>query len=326
MIKTWPVSLALLLAGSALYAQTPAPTPAPAATPQPVDPAAGPAAEAGGSGPYKAVMEPAGGLPTHTIYHPRNMATWGPKNRLPILVWGNGGCVNYGNRFRYFLTEIASHGYFAVAIGPIGPAIYEGPASASGPAPAAGSLPAPLPTRWQQLVDTIDWATAQEADPRSPWFHKLDPKKIAVMGQSCGGLQAIRASIDPRTTTSVILNSGTFPEGRPVGAGAEAPRAGLQQLHAPIAYISGDESDVAWPNSNADFALINHVPAFRGWAHGIGHTATYRRANGGLFGKVVTAWLDWQLKSSAAGERWFKGADCGLCKDPQWVVAKKKID
>lgn len=324
MTKVWTLSLAALLLGSAVQAQSPVPAPA---IPMPrVDPAAGPAADAGGTGPYKAVMEAAPGLATQTIYHPRDLSRWGPKKRLPILVWGNGACVNVGNRFRYLLTELASHGYFAVAIGPIGPAILEGPEPIPAPPAPTGGGPLPVPTHWKQMIEAMDWATAQEANPRSPWFHKLDTRKIAVMGQSCGRLQALRASVDPRTTTSVILNSGTFPDGRLAGVGADAPRAGLQQLHAPIAFISGDEGDIAWANANSDFAAINQIPAFRGWAHGIGHTATYRQANAGLFGRVVTQWLDWQLKGSAASARWFKGADCVLCKDPQWVVARKKID
>jgi len=71
-----------------------------------------------GTGPSPAVMESDPGLPTHTIYRPKDMAA-GSGQKLPVIAWGNGACVNIGNRFRSFLTEIASHGYVILALGPL---------------------------------------------------------------------------------------------------------------------------------------------------------------------------------------------------------------
>src|SRR4051812_4695264 len=68
-----------------------------------------------GTGPDPAIMEGDPGLATHTIYRPKDLAALGVE-KLPIVAFGNGGCVNVGNRFRYFLTEIASHGFLAIAI------------------------------------------------------------------------------------------------------------------------------------------------------------------------------------------------------------------
>ena len=73
-----------------------------------------------GTGAFPALMEADPGLPTHIVYRPKDLSTLGA-TRLPIVVWGNGACVNVGNAFRHFLTEIASHGYLAIAIGPMGP-------------------------------------------------------------------------------------------------------------------------------------------------------------------------------------------------------------
>jgi hypothetical protein len=71
-----------------------------------------------GSGPYKAVMEMDTGLPDHTIYRPEDLSALNGTN-LPIVVWGNGACVNVGNAFSSFLTDISSYGYFVIALGPI---------------------------------------------------------------------------------------------------------------------------------------------------------------------------------------------------------------
>jgi hypothetical protein len=124
----------------------------------------------------------------------------------------------------------------------------------------------------------------------------------------------------------VIWNSGTFPAGQPVLSGAEATKESLAKFHAPVAYISGDQSDIAFANSEDDVSRINHVPLFRAYAKGVGHTGTYRTPNGGLFGTVAVAWLDWQLKGDKTAAAWFTGTACRLCTDPAWVVQRKRID
>ena len=285
-----------------------------------------PDSEVLGSGPYKATMERPRGLPTHTLYRPADMTA--VKGRLPIIAWGEGACANEGNRFRWFLSEIASHGYFILAVGPIGPAEKEIWLQ-SAPQPQAGALPQKLPppaTHSSQLVDAINWATAENERAGSPFFHRLDPSKVAVMGMSCGGAQAIEVSADPRVTTSVIWNSGLFPGETTMGGGKALTKEDLKLIHAPVAYISGDQSDVAFVNANDDFDRLSQTPAFRAYRKMTGHGWTYGEVNGGDFGKVGVAWLDWRLKSDTAAGRMFLGAGCGLCADTKWVVRKKNID
>src|SRR5262245_28767208 len=60
-----------------------------------------------GTGQFKAIMVSDPGAAEFVIYHPANLAATGGR-KLPIVVWGNGSCSFIGNRFRYFLTEIAS--------------------------------------------------------------------------------------------------------------------------------------------------------------------------------------------------------------------------
>ena len=56
--------------------------------------------------------------------------------KLPIVVWGNGACINAGNRFRQFLTEIASHGYLVVSGGSMADKEFEvGPQENPAPRP-----------------------------------------------------------------------------------------------------------------------------------------------------------------------------------------------
>jgi hypothetical protein len=310
------------------FAQTP-----PAA--QPVLPAATPL----GTGPFKAIMEVDSTLAKHTVYRPNDMRAVGSA-KLPIMAWGNGACSANGNSFRVFLTEIASHGYLIIASGPIGPDSAQfppamppnrGAAPAGAGAPAKPAVPRGVtstpPTTTAQLIAAIDWAIAENSRQGSRYYGKLDITKIAVAGMSCGGVQAIEASVDPRIKTTIVANSGLMPAPTTMsGSGKPIPKESLKLIHAPVLYMSGDESDIAFANANDDFEKINHIPVFRAYLKGAGHGGTYHDTDGGAFGKITLAWLNWQLKGNREAAKMFQGDRCSLCADTQWVIRKKKID
>ncbi|MFN0124646.1 MAG: alpha/beta hydrolase [Blastocatellia bacterium] len=314
MMNSLRVTIAVLCAAVCTFAQAPA---IPYVTPD----------TPFGTGAYKAMMEVDAGLPTHTVYHPKDLAALKGK-KLPVIVWGNGACANAGNRFRQFLTEIASHGFLAVAIGPIGPKEMEA-APQPAPPPQPGVTPSPPnrgapATMSSQLIDAINWAMAENTRKGSPYYGKLDAKKIAIMGQSCGGVQAIKASLDPRVTMTIAWNSGLIPRQSPAMEWVEKDH--LNKLHAPIAWFNGDPGDVAHNNAKDDFERTTQVPALFAWREGMGHSGTYREANGGELGKIAVAYLNWRLRGDKQAAKMFVGADCGLCRDKSWHVFKKKID
>ena len=183
------------------------------------------------------------------------------------------------------------------------------------------------PTTTAQLIEAIDWAIAENSRQGSRYYGKLDTARIAVAGMSCGGVQAIEASVDPRIKTTIVANSGLFAEPtKMTGSGKPVPKESLKLMHAPVLYMSGDDSDIAFANANDDFEKINHIPAFRAYHKGVGHGGTYHDTNGGDFGKVTLAWLNWQLKGNKEAAKMFQGDKCSLCVDPQWVTRKKKIN
>jgi hypothetical protein len=328
-----------------------------AQTPPPNTPQILPANMPLGNGPFKAIMEVDPTLAKHTVYRPNDIGAVGSA-KLPIMAWGNGACAADGNAFRLFLTEIASHGYLIIANGPIGPdraqfpptmapnrgAAPTGAQRPGGPEPTvpqsgvigtdANTKPAvprdissTPPTTTAQLIEAIDWAIAENSRQGSRYYAKLDTSKIAVAGMSCGGVQAIEASVDPRVKTTIVANSGlmTVPTTMS-GSGKPIPKESLHLMHAPVLYMSGDESDIAYANANDDFDKINQIPVFRAFEKGIGHGGTYHDPDGGAFGKVALAWLEWQLKGNKEAAKVFQGNPCSLCADPQWVTRKKQID
>lgn len=276
-----------------------------------------------GTGRYPAIKQIDPTLPNHVVYRPRDLAAPGA-TKLGVLVWGNGGCRDDGASARFHLAEIASHGYLVIAPGHI----YSGPGAETPREPprapdASGKLP-PVRTTAAHVRAGIDWALAENARQGSPYFGRIDPRAIAVAGHSCGGLQAIQVGADPRIRTVIVHNSGIFADGSNPISGMTVDKSLLKALHTPVLYVLGGKGDVAWPNGTDDFAKIDHVPVVLADLD-VGHGGTFREPNGGRVAQVAVAWLDWQLRGDTNAAKWFTGADCNLCTDPQWKIERKGL-
>jgi dienelactone hydrolase len=289
----------------------------------------------GTRGRYAAVMEMDTTLPDHTVYRPADLSK--VQGKLPVVSFGNGGCVNIGSAFKPLLGEVASHGYLAIATGPIGPEpAFPAPPAAGAPPPAgprAGAPPGGMPfeqSKTESLVKAIDWAIAENARKSSPYYGRIDTTKIAVAGQSCGGLQAIAVGADPRVTTVLVLNSGIIRGGIPTPDGGTRQPAGylpasdadLPKLHTPMLYLIGGEKDQAYRGAEGDFEAIQKLPVFNANTP-VGHGGTWREPGGGAMGKVAIDWLNWRLKGDAEAAKTFNGDPCGLCNETAWTVKRK---
>ena len=288
-----------------------------------------------GSGPYKAIMSQEEGLPEQVAYYPADLAKLGAK-KLPIVVWGNGACINAGNRFRQFLTEIASHGYLVVSGGAMVDKEFEvGPQENPAPRPPGSSPqgqrgtppqdPANPPGRVTVpiLKRAIDWAVEQNANTASRFHGKLDAAHIVVMGQSCGGGLAVQlAAEDARVTGLGVWNSGAG-----LGSGTASTPIALERIRGPVLIVTGAEPlDIAFASGKSTFERINHVPVFYGWRDNMLHIGTYGAANGGELGHIAWQWLDWTTRGDQTAAKAFAGSSCSLCRDPAWHISKKQID
>ena len=268
--------------------------------------------EDGGTGPYKAVMTESKDLRAHTILRPSDLSSFDANNPLPVLVWGNGACNNSPYEHVKFLSEIASHGYLVLATGfiPMDNEPYHGPMSTT-----------------EQQIESIDWIYAQNENPNSPLYHKVDVKNLCVAGMSCGGLQTLFNCADPRISAIMICNSGLFNAqnaGSAVGGMPMPPKTKLNELHSPVIYILGGKSDIAYENGMDDFHRITHVPAIATNLD-VGHGGTYAQPHGGEFAVVARTWLDWQLKGDKEAAKMFVGKKCGLSTRPGWSIEKNKL-
>ena len=266
--------------------------------------------EEGGTGPYKALMYEAPAFEAHTVFAPQDLSKFNKKNPLPVLVWGNGACSNSPWEHYKFLNEIASHGFLVIATGhiPMEEVPYNGPRSTS-----------------EQQIQSVDWAIAQNAEKESPFYGRIDVNAIAAAGMSCGGLQTLDNSADPRFKTLMIMNSGLFTN--PAGAMPGMPmpeKEKLQDIKVPIIYILGGEEDIAYGNGMDDFFRIKNVPAVAANLP-VGHGGTYRQPHGGEFTVPALAWLQWQLQGNEEAARMFIGSPCGLAQREGWTVDKNEM-
>ncbi len=267
--------------------------------------------EDGGTGKYSAVMTTQASLPTHTVFQPKDLSPFGKREKLPVIAWGNGACFNSPFEHVNFLSEVASHGFLVVAIGVM---------------PKESGEQVRDRSTSNQLVDAIDWAIAQNSDKSSPFYQKIDVKKIAVSGMSCGGLQTLEVAGDPRITTTVVYNSGIFinPAGSKMPGMPALLKDQLKKIHTPTLYMLGGPSDIAYKNGMDDYAQINHVPVFVANMD-VGHGGTYSKPHGGEFARVATAWYQWQLKGDKQAGQLFTDDKSSLWQSDIWTVAKKNM-
>lgn len=235
--------------------------------------------DGGGSGPYKAVALKEKSFPDFVVYRPLDIRqAVRREGKLPILLFANGGCMDTSVGYERMLNEIASQGYVVVAIGEM--QVYQFDREEKH-------------TPSSMLAEALKWIVAEAEREGSDYCGMVDVDKIAAAGHSCGGAQVLCNASEPRLKTYLILNAGM---GEMEMAGAS--KKNLQELHAPIIYMSGGEGDVAYRNAEADYHSIKHVPAV--WADNAqaGHGGTYNQPNGGSFARMVIDWLNLQLKGN----------------------------
>ncbi len=295
------------------------------------------------TGPYNVVMNTDKSLPGHTIFRPVDPAVI--KGKLPVVAVAHGGCYDVGNFSSRYSYEIASYGFLVIANGNISTELEEAteevvtavckaramPQKASS-IDLATKLPPHQLTRCKtdKLFKAIDWAIKQNSKKDSIYFSRIDADAIAVMGTSCGALQALDASQDSRIKTVVFINSGIMRTGIPEGDEVkkimdflDLPGPDLlKKLRTPVIYIIGGPTDIAYENAETDFKEIEDVFIFKA-NHNVGHGGTFFEPHGGKFAEAATQWLLWHLKKKKDASYFFLGKKCKICTDPEWKVERK---
>ena len=144
---------------------------------------------------------------------------------------------------------------------------------------------------------------------------------------SCGGLQTLSNSADPRISLLMIMNSGLFNNSN---AGSAVPgmpmpsKDKLNEIKVPIMYVLGGKDDIAYENGMDDFKRIKHVPAIA-VNYPVGHGGTYSQPYGGEFSIPALAWLNWNLKGDKNAAKMFLGNDNGMSQRKDWTIEKNEL-
>lgn len=212
-------------------------------------------------------------LSLYTVYRP---AKWVEGEKYPIITWGNGTCAQpegYGALLRY----VASQGFFVVAAN----SRYASTDNAQ--------------------LHALDFAFAENADPKSPYYGRLDTTRVAAMGHSQGAGSTVTTSKDERVKTMILFNGG--------GTG-DKPK--------PFLTISGDR-DIggataaslatlidAWPK--AAYLFYHMIP---GSGAADGHLTLMTQPERVI--EPTVAWLRFQLQNDQDSAAFFVGETCKLC-------------
>lgn len=257
----------------------------------------------GGSGEYKAVVISEETLPECTVYRPATLS-----DIFPLIVFANGGCRNFNVEHEHLLNEIASNGYIVIALGEWSDRDFEELEQEKHNQKADTDL----------IVDAIDWACAQNAMPSSDYYHKIDVRNIAAMGQSCGGAQVYQVSYDLRLKTLLIMNSG-MGDMKLLGTTQDL----LKEISVPVLYEIGGPSDIAYKNALSDYSLAKFPAVIANID--LGHVGDWKTKNGGKFAQLAIRWFNWQLKGMPSESAVFFDNTYREAFYPDWTIEYKNF-
>lgn len=229
-----------------------------------------------GPGPFTPTIIQNGG-PTGTswVYYPKELGRNGCKH--PIFNWGPGAGTGPA-QYRDHLNHLASHGFVII----------------SQPSSGNGSKEKPA----------LEWLMKQNDTSSSPFYQKLDTKKVVMGGHSMGSLTTFAMAGWAPLTHHVLVCGGSF--GAPTGA---------QNIKVPTIILGGD-TDSGTPNYQDDFEVIKGPVIFLVKSR-TDHIACARNNL-----EPWTAWMRWQLYGE---EKWkaefFPGGK--FCKAP-WNSCKSR--
>lgn len=149
-------------------------------------------------------------LSGHTLFAPKTVPAG---IKLPVLLWGEGGCSADSMESSPFLIQLASFGILVIA---------------SGTPKGSGSTTA------AQMTAGTDWIKSKAG---TGTYANVDASRIIAAGWSCGGVEAYANYWDSRVESVGIWSSGLL---------TNYTMAGL--LKKPMFYFLGGSSDIAYAN------------------------------------------------------------------------------
>jgi hypothetical protein len=104
-----------------------------------------------------------------------------------------------------------------------------------------------------------------------------------------------------------------------------ATKENLKNLHQPMFYMIGGPADIAYANAQKDYERIADNIPVVMLNSKDGHSGTYYEKYGGNYAKAVIKWLDWQLKGQVGQSALFLDDEYLKMKFPEWQGVRKNF-
>lgn len=249
-------------------------------------------------------------LADFTIYRPVDMGV--RSEPTPVIVWGNGGCSLNQSRWLPIISRLARAGYLVLAAG-----APDGPPDRTTP-----------PEQRRRYTDedlkrAVDWAFAANESGDTTYVGQLDTDRIALAGNSCGGITSTAlASRDDRIRSIFILSGGSI---GPM-AKREEKAAIMNTVKAPLMYVVGGKEDFAHDPASVDYELIPSgvgmlIVARYAGDHGFVSVTPQVVTNAA---EMAVNWFAGTLLGNKAALRELTTTICDTCEPGVWRVQKHK--
>ena len=322
--------------------------------------------EEGGTGPFKSEVVGDASCPGFTVYRPQNLKEVVAKQgALPVIVYANGACFNNNVEMRLLLSEVASYGYVAAAIGPYDEADvmaqWRGVLKAAYPETkgevimANGEKILPLTAEEKKTRDeeqakqreqALKNAKKNKKQPEAPHFQTYPKMLLEVLDwltdqnanagseyYHCLNLDHV-AAMGQSCGGAQVLGVSHDPRIKTcvmlnTGIGdmemMGATKENLKNLHQPMFYMIGGPADIAYANAQKDYERIADNIPVVMLNSKDGHSGTYYEKYGGNYAKAVIKWLDWQLKGQVGQSALFLDDEYLKMKFPEWQGVRKNF-
>ena len=322
--------------------------------------------EEGGTGPYKSEVVGDASCPGFTIYRPQNLKeVVARQGALPVIVYANGACFNNNVEMRLLLSEVASYGYVAAAIGPYDEedvmAQWKGVLQSAYPETkgevvmANGEKILPLTAEERKAREEQQAKQREEAQKKAKKSKKQQaetpfrtyPKQLLevlswLTDQNADAKSEYYHCLDLDHVAAMGQSCG----GAQVLGVSHDPRIktcvmlnsgigdmemmgttkeNLKNLHQPMFYMIGGPGDIAYANAQKDYERIADNIPVVMLNSKDGHSGTYYEKHGGNYAKAVVKWLDWQLKGRVAQSALFLDDEYLKMKFPEWQGVRKNF-
>ena len=201
------------------------------------------AAHTASRGPLTALMYPISqekvtAQPIFHITRPKDLAA--PGGLLPVVAWANGGCFRSDFTWQPLFDRWAGAGFVVLAL------------TGTGADDDLGSMLGTTTKTEHRAL--LDWVV--KANESGPYAGKLDLSRVALAGNSCGGVTALQSAAEDKRAAAVFVLSGSSALGA-------VDKQIMQAISVPVGYITGNPSeDVAAPNAADDYAALKEgIPA-----------------------------------------------------------------